>query len=103
MKYNVSITAAIESYLNEFYDNEGAWPTRSRVKSDKPYLDHNYDYNYKMKTNLFNINTFYTRYADKPFLKGKKRQIEMVMMYVWLHSIAGDTAYWNEYLLQLDE
>ncbi len=103
LKYNVSIAAAIEDYLNDFYYNQGAWPARSRVKSEHPYLDHEYDYNYKVKTNLFNINTFYSKYADKPFIKGHKKQLEMVMMYIWLYNVAGNKDYWNEYLHNVDE
>ena len=103
MKYNVSIAAEIESYISGFYHNQGLWPARSRINSEHPYLDHEYDYNYKVKTNLFNINTFYTKYADKPFIKGKKKQLEMLMMYIWLHNIYGDKTYWKEYLLQVGE
>ena len=76
------------------------WPVKSRIKLEHPYLDRKYDYNYKVKANLFNINSFYTKYINKPFIKGKKKQLEMVMMYTWLHSIESDDTYWNEYLLQ---
>lgn len=103
LKYNVSIAATVEGYLSAFYNNPETWPAKSRVKSDHPFLDHKYEYNYKTKTNLFNINTFYARYAEKPFIKGHKAQLEMVMMYIWLHSIAGEEDYWNEYLLKVDE
>lgn len=102
-KYNVCITAEIDRYLSDFFHNEGLWSPGSRIKLEHPYLDHKYDYNYKVKNNLFNINTFYSKYANKPFIKGKKKELEMVMMYIWLHSLAGDKAYWDEYLLTIGE
>jgi hypothetical protein len=101
LKYNVSITGAIESYLTEFGNNPGSWPPRCRIKSESSFSD--YDYNYKVKNNLFNINTFYSKYANKPFIKGKKTELEMVMMYIWSHNMADDVDYWNKYLLQVDE
>ncbi len=101
LKYNVSITGAVESYLNFFISNPGSWSPRCRMKSE--YSSQDYDYNYKVKNNLFNINTYYSKYSNKPFIKGKKKELEMVMMYIWLHNIAGDEEYWNEYLIRVDE
>lgn len=61
-------------------------------------------YNFKKKTNVFDINTYYSRYSDKPFIKGKKKQLEILMMYIWLHSIVGDDEhYWDQYISQFDE
>lgn len=48
---------------------------------------------------VVNINSFYLRYAHKPFIKGHKKQIEVVMMYLWLHQIEEDKEnYWDKYL-----
>ena len=45
------------------------------------------------------FNSFYLRYAHKPFIKGHKKQIEVVMMYLWLHQIEEDKEnYWDKYL-----
>lgn len=101
-KYNINISIAIERYLSAFYDNQDSWSARDRIKLEKPYLDHKYEYNYYKKTNLFNINSFMGKYGDKPFIKGKKKQIEILMMFIWLHDIDGNEGYWNEYLLQFD-
>ncbi|MGG0889451.1 hypothetical protein [Cytobacillus horneckiae] len=63
-------------------------------ESWQPYL-----YDYKQKTNLFNLNTLYTRISKNPFIKGKKQFFEIIMMYIWLHSIWGDEDnYWAEYM-----
>lgn len=34
----------------------------------------------------------------KPYTKGKKQEFEILMMYYWLHSLEGETDYWQEYL-----
>lgn len=102
LKYNVDISKAIERYLSIFFDNQDSWNARDRIKLDKPSLSYKYQYNYRKKTNLFNINTFINIYGDKPFFKGKKKQIEILMMYIWLHSIEGDEDYWDDYLLQYE-
>lgn len=59
-------------------------------------------YNYKQKTNLFNLNTLYPKISNKPFIKGKKQFLETLLMYNWLHTIEGDPDnYWEEYLKQI--
>jgi hypothetical protein len=53
----------------------------------------------KQKHNLFNLDSLYRRISNKPFMKGKKQELEILMMYFWLHEIEGDEAnYWEEYL-----
>lgn len=100
MKYNVNIAKACESYASDYWDNQEAWPARSRIKLEHPYPGRKYEYDYKRKTNVFNIDGFYNRHVNKPFIKGKKKQLEILVMYYWLHSIVGDDDnYWNEYLL----
>jgi hypothetical protein len=55
--------------------------------------------NVKQKNNLFNLNSLYKRISNRPFIKGKKQYLELIMMYFWLHEIVGDEEnYWQEYL-----
>ncbi|WP_338708443.1 hypothetical protein [Paenibacillus amylolyticus] len=49
------------------------------------------------KSNLFNLNDLYRRLPKKPFIKGRKQELEIMMMYDWLHGIEGDEEYWEEY------
>ena len=103
-KYNVNISMGLDCYLNKFWDNPEAWPARSRIKLEYPILDRKYRYNYKRKTNVFNIDGLYNRLAHKPFIKGHKKQMEILMMYLWTHNIDGDDDnYWDDYLLQQEE
>lgn len=101
VKYNVNIARACGGYVSYFWDNPDMWPARSKIKLEHPYADRKHRYDHKRKTNVFNIDGYYNRFANKPFIKGKKKQLEIIMMYYWLHSIEGDDDdYWNEYLLQ---
>ena len=34
----------------------------------------------------------------KTFVKGRKQEIEILLMYYWLHDMEGDNDYWQEYL-----
>lgn len=35
----------------------------------------------------------------KPFIKGRKQELEILFMYYWLHDMEGDDeGYWKEYL-----
>ena len=94
--YKVNIWAFAEQYINRFYDDDSLWPSEHKIKNKddwQPYI-----YNYKQDTNLFNLNTLYNKISNKPFIKGKKKYLEMIMMYIWLHSIWGDKEnYWKEY------
>lgn len=57
-----------------------------------------YDYDYKQKSNLFNLNSLYRKIPKKPFIKGKKQELEMLFMYYWLNDMEGDNDYWQEYI-----
>jgi hypothetical protein len=96
-KYKVNITSFCDDWVNRFYDDEGKWPVSHRKKSTSQWRK--YEYDYKQKSNLFNLNSLYTRISGKPFMKGKKQFLEIIMMYYWLNSIEGDDEnYWQEYM-----
>lgn len=95
-KYKVNIWAFASDYIDRFSDDDSLWPSKHKIKSNEEWQPYFYDY--KQKTNLFNLNTLYTRISKKPFIKGKKQYLEIIMMYIWLHSIWGDEEnYWEEY------
>lgn len=96
-KYKVDILAFCGDWVHRFYDNENSWPASHRRKFEGGWRK--YEYDYKQKSNLFNLNSLYTRISAKPFLKGKKQYLEIIMMYFWLHEIEGDEDnYWQEYM-----
>lgn len=95
-KYKVNVWAFVSDYLMRFHSNDSLWPSKHKIKSNEDWQPFMYDY--KQKTNLFNLNTLYTKISKKPFIKGKKQYLEIIMMYIWLHEIWGDNEnYWEEY------
>lgn len=55
-----------------------------------------YEYNYKKKSNLFNLDLLYAKISDRPFIKGKKQYLEVLMMYYFING--EDDEYLQEYL-----
>ncbi|NMO97467.1 hypothetical protein [Paenibacillus lemnae] len=94
-KHNVNLVAFAEDWVIYFFDNENLWPARHKKKSILEYRK--YDYDYKQKDNLFNINELYRRLPKKSFIRGRKQELEILMMFLWLHTIDGDQEYWEEY------
>ncbi|MQR93720.1 hypothetical protein [Fictibacillus phosphorivorans] len=95
-KYQVNLIAFASDYVSRFFDNEETWNVKHRIKSKDSWRK--YEYDYKQKSNLFNINSLHRRISSKPFIKGKKQFLEILLMYCWIHEIDGDEAYWQEYI-----
>lgn len=96
-KYRVDILGFCNDWVNRFFENEDSWPASHRKKSNSQWRK--YEYDYKQKSNLFNLNSLYTRISGKAFIKGKKQYLELIMMYFWLHQMVGDEEnYWQDYL-----
>lgn len=81
-------------WVDRFYDNEKSWPMTHRIKSNDSWRK--YEYDYKQSSNLFNLNDLYKRLPKKSFIKARKQELEILMMYYWLHSIDGDESYWDD-------
>jgi hypothetical protein len=96
-KYQINLWEFAFNWVNNFYNNEDLWSSKSKQKSKDSWRK--YEYDYKQKNNLFNINSLYRRIPKKPFIKGRKQELEILMMYFWLHQLEGDDGgYWEEYL-----
>jgi len=96
-KYKVNVWAFASDYMERFSEDVSLWPSKHKIKNMENWRPYIYDY--RQNTNLFNLNSLYTRISKKPFIKGKKQCLEIIMMYIWLHSIWGDEEnYWEEYL-----
>lgn len=95
-KYHVALDGFCHDWVSRFFNDTESWPLTHRLKSIDPYFK--YEYNYKQKSNLFNIDSLYRRMPKKTFITGRKQEFEILMMYYWLHSIVGDDdGYWQEY------
>jgi len=95
-KYQVNLLAFAKNWVGDFWENDDIWPSTHRSKSQ--YTWRKYDYDYKQKSNLFNIDSLYRKMPKKPFVKGRKQELEILFMYYWLHSMEGDEEYWPDYL-----
>lgn len=96
-KYHVNIWAFVNSWTQYFWDNDSIWPAEHKRKSKESFRK--YDYDIKQKSNLFGLDSLYRKMPKKPYTKGKKQEFEILIMYIWLHSLEGDDDnYWQEYL-----
>ena len=102
-KYGVNLYAFCSSYLWWFDQSPETWP-KSRKKKGKhsdiytPKDPLYWDYDCRPEDNRFNINELYRRLPKKQFIKGKKQDLEAVMMYIWLFELVGrDEDFWPEY------
>jgi hypothetical protein len=95
--YNVNIIAFIYNYMDRFYDETDKWQRLHKKKVKNSYNDKShYEYDYKKKSNLFNLDMLYPKVCNKPFIKGKKQYLEVLMMYYWIQ--INDKEYLQEYL-----
>lgn len=94
-KHHVNLWEFTQEWVHKFFDNEQLWPATHKRKSNEAWRT--YEYDYKQKSNLFNLNDLYRRLPKKTFIRGRKQELEIMMMYDWLHGIEGDEEYWEEY------
>jgi len=55
-------------------------------------------YNHRYNNNPFGIDEIYKDNCHRPFIEGRKGELEMLIMYEWVHSWVKDTEYWPEYV-----
>ena len=107
-KYGVNLYNFCCSWVDYFYDTPDIWPIHYKKKSkyydeyskhtgfiDKTML---WDYDYTQKSNLFNLDSLYRNMPKKKFIKGKKQEFEILLLYCWLHRIETNEDYWDTYL-----
>jgi len=96
-KYKVNVLTFAYDWVIRFYKNEESWPRSHRIKGKNSWST--YDYDFKQHRNLFNLDSMYRRMPKKAFLRGRKQELEILMMYFYLHNIEADEeGYWDEYL-----
>ncbi|MEW8994385.1 hypothetical protein [Clostridium sp.] len=92
--YNVNLL----SYASEvsFHYYETYIDTEYDRSTETFYRINRYDYRYQ--ENPFNINDIYLRNEHREFIKGRKGELEMLIMYFWLDDEVKDMDYWPEYV-----
>lgn len=61
--HQVNLLAFAFDWINSFYNNGDIWPSTHRRKSQ--YTWRKYDYDYKQKSNLFNLDSLYRKMPKK--------------------------------------
>lgn len=96
-KHQVDVAGFVYNWIYAFWDNEDRWPVAHRLKCRDSFRK--YDYDIKQKSNLFGIDQLYKKIPKKQFLRGRKQELEILMMYYWLHNLEGDDEnYWQDYI-----
>jgi len=103
-KYNVNIYSFCFEYTDLYYETPEKWPSGHKKKGQNydqrneypsKYLIWKYDV--RQKSNLFGLDTLYRNMPQKDFIRGKKQEFEIVLMYCWLNYLDGNDNYWDEY------
>ena len=96
LKHGVDIPTFAYDWVHKFYGKEESWPPSHRKVS--VYSWRKYDYDYKQKSDLFDLDALYRRMPKKSFIRGRKKEFEILFMYFWMHYIDHDEEYWKVYL-----
>ena len=107
-KYGVNLYAFCYEYIMEYSEHPEKWPKGHKIKSKyyDEYMksEHKYkvspsflyDYDVRQKNNLFGLDMLYRSMPKKPFIKGKKQELECILMYCYCYDW-DERSYWNEY------
>ena len=95
-KHQVNLWAFAYQWADYFFDNEDIWPSTHIKRCLEGFR--RYDYDYKKKSNLFNIDSLYRKMPKKPHTKDRKQEFEVLIMYCWLRYFEGEDGEWQEYL-----
>lgn len=96
-KYKVNLLIWAQTYANNFYEYEHIWSAGTYDVSEfgKCYNP------MKAKKNKFNIDTIYSQLSTLPYIRGKKKILEILVMYYWQKEIAPvDDNLYEEYMKQ---
>lgn len=108
-KYGVNLYNFCYERLESWSNNPYMWPKGQRIKSkyydkykgtdtERTDPDLLWEYNYKKNSNLFGIDDFYRNLPKKKFLSHRKKDLEILMMYIWTRNFEIDPEYWSEYI-----
>ncbi len=78
------------SYYDEYIEHIYCRETEEHYRINR--------YNHRYNDNPFGMDELYKENGEKPFINGKKGEVEMLIMYVWVFDDVMDTDYWSEYV-----
>lgn len=93
-KYGVNIRTFLFNWcLRWQFDRVSEWP---HAKKEKEPGTKRYRYNFRGGGDLADLDNLYRQVSSKPFFKGRKREMECLMMAYWAKD--DDPEYWEAYL-----
>ncbi|MEK3735213.1 hypothetical protein MKX64_22645 [Paenibacillus sp. FSL M8-0334] len=92
--YKVNLFQFAESYIRPYYE-EYVELIYNREQEQFYYINR---YNHRYNNNPFDIDEMYEDNRHRPFIDGRKGELEMLIMYVWIFEDVHDTDYWPEYV-----
>lgn len=93
-EYKVNIIQFTENYIWQY--NERYIERKYSRETETHY--HINRYNHRYNNNPFSIDEVYQDNCSRPFIEGKKGELEMLMMYDWIFDHVEDSDYWSEYV-----
>ncbi|TXK80663.1 hypothetical protein [Paenibacillus sp. N3.4] len=92
--YGVNLFEFAQSYTSTFFDE---YIERIYIRESEHFYYIN-RYNHRYNDNPFNMDVLYRENEHRPFINGRKGELEMLIMYVWVFEDASDEDYWPEYV-----
>lgn len=94
-KYQVNLFIWARAYALNFFGYEYMWPAGTYdVEEFGKYYNP-----MKAKKNKFNIDAIYSQLSTLPYIRGKKKMLEILVMYYWQESISPvDEKQYEEYM-----
>ncbi|MHC1762550.1 MAG: hypothetical protein AB9917_24115 [Negativicutes bacterium] len=94
MRYKVNLLDFAQGVAERYYDKhmEHLYDRQS---------EHHYHinrYNHRYNENPFRINEIYQETSHRPFIEGRKGELEILIMHEWIFDWAEDSEYWPEYV-----
>jgi hypothetical protein len=93
-EYGVNLFQFAQNYTWPYYE-EYVEAIYNRDTEEHYYINR---YNHRYNNNPFEIEEVYKENSHRPFINGKKGELEMLLMYVWLFEDVKDPEYWPEYV-----
>lgn len=92
--YGVNLFEFAQNYTSTFFDE---YIERIYIRESEHFYYIN-RYNHRYNDNPFNMDVLYKENEHRPFINGRKGELEMLIMYVWVFEDANDEDYWPEYV-----
>ncbi len=93
-EYSVNLFQFAQNHIRPYYE-EYVELIYNRERELFYYINR---YNHRYNNNPFDIDEVYEENRHRPFIYGRKGELEMLIMYVWIFEDIHDTEYWPEYV-----